>query len=241
MPILGSVGAALPASLLWPTRGGAGPLRSEEGQATAGGPAESRARAGAADPEEQRGEARAAGAREHRDARAARPGAPRGADGRPLSREEEEQLRELQARDRAVRAHEAAHKAVGGALAGSMSFSYQTGPDGRQYAVGGEVTIDVAPERDPRATVAKMRQVIAAALAPADPSPQDRAVAAQAAAQLAEAQRQLATEQREGGARDGRRTEREPPPAPAGRAAARLVGAYGPAAPAAGGLLSLIA
>lgn len=176
-----------------------------------------------------------------------RPGAPRAVDGQPLTPEEEAVLRQLQARDRAVRAHEAAHKAVGGSLAGNMSFSYRTGPDGRQYAVGGEVVIDVAPERDPRATIAKMRQVIAAALAPADPSPQDRAVAAQAAAQMAEAQRQLLEQQRAEARGERRRGETETSGSPAprvGASSARLVGAYGAAmggGAVTGGLLNLIA
>lgn len=93
-----------------------------------------------------------------------------------LSDEELQQLSELKVRDREVRAHEAAHQAVGGQYAGAMSFTYQRGPDGAQYAVGGEVSIDVSPvEGDPQATIEKMRVVRAAAMAPAEPSGQDRA------------------------------------------------------------------
>jgi len=91
-----------------------------------------------------------------------------------------EMIAKLQARDTDVRAHEMAHKAVGGAVAGAMSFEYQRGPDGKQYAVGGEVAIDMSTENDPRATQAKMQQVRAAALAPANPSPQDIKVAGSA-------------------------------------------------------------
>ena len=71
-----------------------------------------------------------------------------------LTEAETRQVRELQARDREVRAHEAAHKNAAGSLAnGSASFSYQTGPDGRRYAVGGEVSIDTAKvEGNPEAT-----------------------------------------------------------------------------------------
>ena len=73
------------------------------------------------------------------------------------------------------------------------SFTYRKGPDGQMYAVGGEVVIDTSAVPDnPRATVAKMQQVQAAAMAPADPSPQDRAVAAQAAATAAKALSELA-------------------------------------------------
>lgn len=89
-----------------------------------------------------------------------------------------------------VKAHEAAHKAAGGSLASSASYSYTQGPDGRSYITGGEVQIDMSPGRTPQETVSKMQQVIRAALAPADPSGQDRAVAAQAASQMAQAQQQ---------------------------------------------------
>ena len=89
-----------------------------------------------------------------------------------------------------VKAHEAAHKAAGGNLASSASYSYTQGPDGRSYITGGEVQIDMSPGRTPQETISKMQQVIRAALAPADPSGQDRAVAAQAASQMAQAQQQ---------------------------------------------------
>ena len=98
-----------------------------------------------------------------------------------LTPDQRREVNLLQARDREVRAHEAAHQAVAGANGGSASFSFQTGPDGRQYAIGGEVPIDMSTVRnDPSATFAKMEQVRRAALAPADPSSQDRSVAAQA-------------------------------------------------------------
>ncbi len=92
-------------------------------------------------------------------------------------------LAELRQRDREVRAHEAAHAAAGGPyVRGGPSFQYTRGPDGRLYAVGGEVQIDVSPvSGDPEATIAKMQVVRRAALAPARPSAQDRAVAARAA------------------------------------------------------------
>ena len=112
-----------------------------------------------------------------------------------LSEQELKQLTELKARDSEVRAHEAAHQAVGGQYAGAMSFTYQRGPDGAQYAVGGEVSIDLSPvQGDPQATIEKMRIVRAAAMAPAEPSGQDRAVAAQAMQIMLQAQSELAAE-----------------------------------------------
>lgn len=109
-----------------------------------------------------------------------------------LTDEERQQVEQLQKRDAEVRRHEQAHKAAAGQHArGGATFETQTGPDGRSYAVGGEVSIDTSPvEGDPEATIRKMQQIRAAALAPAEPSSQDRQVAAQAtrAAQQARAE-----------------------------------------------------
>lgn len=109
-----------------------------------------------------------------------------------------EQIRELKQRDQEVRAHEQAHVSVGGQYAGSPSFVYETGPDGVKYTVSGEVPIDVSIVRgDPQATLAKMVQVQRAALAPAEPSSQDRQVAALAARLAAEARADILSEKRD--------------------------------------------
>lgn len=106
---------------------------------------------------------------------------------------EQRQIAELARRDQAVRAHEQAHAAVGGSYAGAPSYTYSRGPDGKRYAVGGEVGIDVAAvPNDPAATLAKMEVVLRAALAPAEPSAQDLRVAAQARAQMVQARAELA-------------------------------------------------
>ncbi len=90
-------------------------------------------------------------------------------------------LKELQATDSAVRAHEAAHLAAGGGVVtGGANFSYERGSDGKMYAVAGEVPIDSGEASTPEATIQKARQIVAAAMAPADPSPQDYRVAASA-------------------------------------------------------------
>jgi len=110
-----------------------------------------------------------------------------------LTEEEQKAVRALEARDREVRAHEAAHMRAGGDLVrGSASFSFQRGPDGQQYAVGGEVSIDTSSGRTPEETIAKADRVRAAALAPAEPSGQDMAVAAEAARMAAQARAELA-------------------------------------------------
>jgi len=115
-----------------------------------------------------------------------------------LSPEEEQQVDDLRARDAEVRAHEQAHKSVGGQYAGSIHYDFQRGPDGQNYAIGGHVNIDVStvPD-DPAATVAKMQQVVRAALAPAEPSSADRQVAANASGKAAEARTQMAQERTE--------------------------------------------
>lgn len=105
--------------------------------------------------------------------------------------QEQRVIDQLESRDREVRAHEQAHAAVGGSLAGSPSYEYQTGPDGKKYAVGGEVSIDVSKTNDPETTIRKMQTVRAAALAPAEPSSQDRKVAAEASRNIAEARAEL--------------------------------------------------
>jgi hypothetical protein len=103
-------------------------------------------------------------------------------------------IAELSARDREVRAHEQAHVAAGGELITSgPSYTYQTGPDRRRYAVGGEVGIDTSPvQGDPEATLDKAARIVAAALAPAEPSSQDYRVAAQANQMAAQARVELA-------------------------------------------------
>lgn len=98
-----------------------------------------------------------------------------------LTPEEQSQLEKLKARDRVVRQHEQAHMAAGaGLITSGASFTYQKGPDGVNYATGGEVGISTSPGRTPEETIDRARQIKTAALAPADPSGQDRAVAAQA-------------------------------------------------------------
>lgn len=109
-----------------------------------------------------------------------------------LTAEQLVELDKLKARDTEVRQHEAAHQGAGGAYAGSASFTFTRGPDGKRYATGGEVSVDTAPiPGKPDATIAKMRIIQQAALAPAEPSSQDRRVAAQAARAMLQAQSEL--------------------------------------------------
>lgn len=116
-----------------------------------------------------------------------------------LSPEAEQQLRKLQQRDAEVRQHEAAHMAAAGQYAsGGPKYEYQQGPDGKQYAIGGHVDIDVSPvPGDPEETERKAQQVRRAAMAPGAPSAQDGKVAASASRMAAEAKVDKQEEDRE--------------------------------------------
>jgi hypothetical protein len=114
-----------------------------------------------------------------------------------------ELVRSLSQRESEVHAHENAHSAVGGQYAGSANFIYQRGPDGINYAVGGEVPIDVGViSGNPAATLEKMLLVQRAALAPAEPSSQDRKVATLAAQQANQARAELVIENRSSSSSD---------------------------------------
>lgn len=102
------------------------------------------------------------------------------------------QIEQLATRDREVRQHEQAHASAGGQYTGSPSYEYTKGPDGRLYAVSGEVSIDTsAVANDPEATLEKAEVVLRAALAVSEPSGADRAVAAKASALAEQARAEL--------------------------------------------------
>jgi hypothetical protein len=188
--MVSSVSISTPASLL-PSNGAGGPNRSGNAQGArlpGQAPGSDAARDGELEPEPSTGAEENAGA--------AASGEAESPDG--LTAEERAVVAELQQIDRQGRAHEQAHLAAAGGLARGVSFSFTTGPDGQQYAVGGEVSLDTSPvSGDPRATIQKAQQIRAAASAPANPSGQDRAVAAQASAMEQAARQELAEQQQE--------------------------------------------
>ena len=111
-----------------------------------------------------------------------------------LSLEEQRIVTELQAADTNVRAHEAAHMAAGGGLTSPASYTYERGPDNKMYAVAGEVGISTGEGNTPQESLNKAQTIRRAALAPADPSPQDLKVAAQAASMEMSARVQIMQE-----------------------------------------------
>ncbi len=120
------------------------------------------------------------------------------------------EVRQLSARDQEVRTHEQAHVAAGGQYAGSPVYEFKRGPDGISYAVGGEVSISVSRESTPEATIRKAEIIKRAALAPAEPSPQDRRVAAMAGQMEAQARAELVAQRRTEEAQKASETEDEP-------------------------------
>lgn len=126
-------------------------------------------------------------------------------------RQKDAQVQELKQIEREVIAHEAAHMAAAGALGGGVSYTYTAGPDGKRYITGGEVPIQIQPGSTPEETLRNMQQVQRAALAPADPSGQDRQVAAQAAAMAAQARSEIAAKNAQRAARRTDATQEEDP------------------------------
>jgi len=125
-----------------------------------------------------------------------------------LNADEKQELQELRRIDSEVRRHEQAHVAAGGQhVRGGPKYEYSYGPDGKRYAVGGSVDIDSSKGSDPEDTEKKMRQVKAAAMAPANPSPADQRVAQQAARKESEAQMEKAREQEESQENEGEAAE----------------------------------
>lgn len=119
-------------------------------------------------------------------------------DQKTLDQKKQEVISQLARRDAEVRAHEQAHKAIGGQYATGPEYELTKGPDGKAYATGGRVNIDTSPiPNDPEATLEKAEVIARAALAPTQPSGQDLKVAAEARAMQMEAHQQLLAQESE--------------------------------------------
>jgi len=106
-------------------------------------------------------------------------------------------IQQLRRIEQKVISHEMAHKAVAGRYSGAVHYTYIKGPDGKLYITGGEVSLDLSEESDPEETAKKMEIIEAAALAPADPSPQDIRVAQAAAIKRMKAEIEAARQREE--------------------------------------------
>lgn len=115
-----------------------------------------------------------------------------------LTPEQKQEVSELKARDAEVKAHEQAHMAAASGInASAPSYDYQIGPDGKKYAVGGEVSISFTQSSDPEENIKNAETMKAAALAPAQPSSQDLSVARNADQMIAEAKQELSEQNKD--------------------------------------------
>jgi len=125
-------------------------------------------------------------------------------------KDDEQAVAELKRQDAKVKAHEQAHlAAAGGQAVGGPTYEYEKGPDGNRYAVEGDVKIRFGGTT-PGERLQQAERAARAALAPSEPSSQDRAVAAEARAEAMQARQELAqetTRPAENGATDPAKTD----------------------------------
>jgi len=95
-------------------------------------------------------------------------------------------LDRLQLSDVGVRTHEALHFHAGAGLTSEPEYTYQEGPDGQFYAIGGDVGIQTPDTSNPEQAARIAQTVAAAALAANDVSGQDVSVARSALANAAQ-------------------------------------------------------
>jgi len=98
---------------------------------------------------------------------------------------EEAVVNQLRARDSAVRQEEEAHAAAAGPYGSAPQYTYQIGPDGNAYAIGGHVDVSVSPSGSAEDRDRALATLQNAALAPNAPSGADMAAFRQASLQRA--------------------------------------------------------
>ena len=117
-------------------------------------------------------------------------------DKEELSQQEKQEVADLKTTDAEVKAHENAHKsAAAGLRTSAPNYEYETGPDGKKYAVAGDVNISYQTSSDPEVNLKNAQQLKAAAPAPAEPSSQDRKVAMKAEREIAKARQEIQEEE----------------------------------------------
>lgn len=115
-----------------------------------------------------------------------------------LTPQEQKEVEKLKQRDREVKAHEQAHKAqLGPYAAGGPFYTYKTGPDNNQYAVGGSVGVDTSKESTPEETIRKAQIIKRASMGVSNPSGADKAVAAKAQQMEQQARTEMLEEKRQ--------------------------------------------
>lgn len=81
-------------------------------------------------------------------------------------------LDKFKSKDSEVKAHEQAH-ATNSSSNSTVKYNYQMGPDGRLYAVGGEIRLDTSIPKDPTRALSKLDELIRASSAPSELSQAD--------------------------------------------------------------------
>ena len=84
-------------------------------------------------------------------------------------------LEKFKKTDAEIRSHEQIHASIGHTTT-PISYTYQQGPDGKMYAVGGSVRLDTSIPEDPKAAAFKLDQIQKAASAPMDSSSADNQI-----------------------------------------------------------------
>lgn len=98
-----------------------------------------------------------------------------------LDEGDEKMVKQLAMRDQEVRMHEQSHAAAAGKyVRGAPTYNYQRGPDGKMYAIGGSISVDVGREATEAENNQKSMILQAAAMGVADPSAADAMVVAEA-------------------------------------------------------------
>jgi len=87
-------------------------------------------------------------------------------------------LEKFKQSDANIKSHEQIHASIGHTTA-PISYTYQKGPDGKIYAVGGHVKLDTSIPNDPKAAAFKLDILQKAASAPIDSSAADNNIASQ--------------------------------------------------------------
>lgn len=121
-----------------------------------------------------------------------------------LTDDEQKEVSRLKSRDSEVRMHEQAHIAASGGMASGPSYTYETGPDGKKYAVEGEVNISFQDSDDPNKDIENAKTMKAAAMAPVEPSAKDMAAVREADRIIAEATKELSQAESEDATQSGK-------------------------------------
>jgi hypothetical protein len=108
-----------------------------------------------------------------------------------LSDAQKKALEKFEQRDAEVKAHELAHQTNSGGLAGAASYTYQQGPDGKMYAIGGSVPITFKSGSTPQESIKNAKAIASATTSPDAPSSRDFSLLSSAKMMQLKAEQQL--------------------------------------------------